>query len=846
MKFYFLAFYLSLTFVLTLKAQNETEKKHLKIILETIAQQHDVKFNYIEEEIESFMIEPLQEKMTLKEKLLLISKQTQLRFEFITSQYISVVNNQKIDQSYCGFILDFDTKMPIEEATIVVTNSSYFCVSNSNGRFELTTKVINPINISHVNYESVQIDFDHFMASDCAPVFLKRKENMLNDVFLEVYLAQGISKKRDGSFEMLPKKVGLFPGLTEPDVFQTMQQIPGINTPDEKISNMSVRGGTHDQNLVLWNGIRLFQTGHFFGLISSLNPHLAHKINVLKNGTSPFYSEGVSSVVSISTHTNDIQENEGAFGLNMINSDFYSKIKLSKKANFEISGRRSTTDFLNSPTYEGYFDRVFQNTVITNFTDNQNTQYQASESFYFYDFTAQYHQKIKKETDLYIDLINISNVLDVAQSKTENNLTFFGESELEQKTLGLNVLLQTKWNSKWKSEYSGYYSNYIINATQATLLNNQNLTQENNVLDTGFSFKNMHKINENFTFSNGYQFNEIGIRNSDAVNTPVFSRRIKEVIKSHAIIASLDFKSDQLPWSGFIGFRQNYVESFKKFIFEPRALLRYQFNPHFNTVLMGESKHQVTSQIIDLQQDFLGIEKRRWILSNNQDRPIIQSRQISLEFVLNQNNWLFSVEHFYKHVSGITTMSQGFQNQFEFVNASGQYEVMGSECLIQKQLSFLTAWISYTFQENNYEFNTLSTPVFPNNLEIRHAIKNAFIFKINRLQLSVGSQWFTGKPNTSLRSNTPVFTSPETPTIQYQSPNASRLENYFQMNLSSAYAFSFKNDSRLKIGFSVQNLLNNRINLHQNYRINRVNNLVEQVNTFSLERTPNAFLRFEF
>ena len=61
-----------------------------------------------------------------------------------------------------------------------------------------------------------------------------------------------------------------------------MQQIPGIISLDETISNINVRGGTHDQNLFLWNNIKMDQTGHFFGLISPFNPYLIKEVNFQK------------------------------------------------------------------------------------------------------------------------------------------------------------------------------------------------------------------------------------------------------------------------------------------------------------------------------------------------------------------------------------------------------------------------------------------------------------------------------------------------------------------------------------------------------------------------------------
>lgn len=832
--------------VLPLRAQDNGKTILLKKILENIGKTHEVNFNYIEEEIAIFKLIPPSNSVTLQEKLNYISEKTQLKFEFISEKYISVINNQKLDKPLCGYLLDKETKEPIQNATLLVSGTNSYAITNEIGFFELKTKSANTIEISHLNYKSEIIQSSFLYVENCPKIYLKSVINDLEPVVTTLFLTKGISKKREGTYEIKPKKIGLLPGLTEPDIFQTMQQIPGINATDESISNTSVRGGTHDQNLFLWNGIRLYQTGHFFGLISSLNPNLAHKINIAKNGTSAFYGDGVSSSVLISTHTDSIENTTGAVGFNLINVDFYAKVKTSKKSNIEISGRRSYTDLITSPTYKSYFDKIFQNTIVTNYFDNQNIKYNSKEDFYFYDFTVQYHQKIKQKTDLFVDILSISNVLDIFQTKTENNITISKNSCLEHQTYGANALLRTNWNAKNSSEISIYASYYNINSENESIESNQIFNQENTILDTGIKLQNNHILSDNFTFRNGYQFNEIGVRNVDIVNTPVFSRKIKEVLKNHALIAELNYYSVNDKFNGRIGFRQNYIQEFSTFIFEPRIQLNYKFTPFFQLEIMGESKHQTTSQIVDLQQDFLGIEKRRWTLSNNEDIPIVKSNQASLGFSFNKNNWLLTLENFYKKVDGITSMSQGFQNQYEFVKTNGNFTVYGTEFLIQKQFRHITSWVSYTFQENNYEFKTLNAKAFPNNFEIKHHIKSAFISDFKNIKLAIGAQWFTGKPTTLPISTTPIYTNPETPAVGYQAPNSSNLEDYFQVNFSGAYAFNIGTKSKLNFGFSVQNLLNNKTSINQHYRINNNTNIVEQINTFSLERTPNAFLRFTF
>lgn len=838
--------FICFVFALSTHAQDKDKAILLKSLFEILEKKHNVNFNFIEEEIAIFKVIPPNSKLSLKDKLNYITTKTDLKFKFVTTKYISVINDKKLDKPMCGFLLDEETNLPIESATIHAKDTPYSVKTNEKGYFEFKLKSINNIEISHVNYEKITIPSKELYTENCPTIMLKPLQNQLDEVVALIYLTKGITKRKNGTFVIKPKEFGLLPGLTEPDVYETLKQIPGVTSTDGTISNISVRGGTHDQNLFLWNGIRLFQTGHFFGLISALNPNLAHTITISKNGSSPFYGESVSSVVDISTHTKLIEENSMSIGANLINLDAYAKFKTSKTSNLEISARRSYTDMLNTPTYKNYYNRVFQNTVVTDLTNNQEINYNNDLKFYFYDITTQFHKKFGKKSDLYIDGITISNILNLNEFKIEDGINATKNSNLKQQTIAGNLLLKTDWNEKNKTEINSYVSYYSIISQNEAIESNQIFNQENDVLDIGIRIKNSHVLNSKFKLFEGYQFNEIGIRNYDRVNTPLFSRNIKNVLRSHALVGELQYTSKNNNVKTNVGFRQNYIEEFGKFIFEPRFQFTYAINMSLQLELLGEIKNQTSSQIIDLQQDFLGIEKRRWVLSNNDDVPIIKNKQISLGLTFNKKNWLITWDNFYKQVNGITSKSQGFQNQLELTKVDGDYATYGSELLIQKQFKKITAWISYTHTENHYSFNTLNVTDFSNNYEIKHNIGSALIYDFRGFKTALGARWFTGKPTTQPSNAIPVFNANGVQGINYNEPNSSNLSDYTEVNLSSSYTFKWGKSSTLALGISVQNLLNSDNIINQYYRINQNTNNIEQVNTHSLERTPNAFIRFNY
>lgn len=825
-----------------MQGQDERKGIPLKIILEQISQQHQVKFNYIEDEIIIFLIVPPKKELSLAEKIDYLKKESRLLFSVIDAKYYTISNDKKLDKPLCGFLIDSETSLPIENVILNIINTTISTATNEKGYFELPTISPNNIEIRHIGYQTIIISPEDLYITTCPKIKITAIVLPLEEVAAQRYLTTGISKQIDGTIIVKPKKFGILPGLVEPDVLQTMQQIPGINSTDETISNINVRGGTHDQNLFLWNGIRMFQTGHFFGLISAFNPSLANTIAITKNGTSAFYDEGVSSLVDISSHSKNIEKSQNSFSVNLISAEFYSKIKASEKASIEISGRRSFTDAISTPTYKNYRNRIFQNTIITNVNNTLPEEFKTDEDFYFYDFSIQYQQKIGKKHEFTIDGITIQNQLKINQTSSLENRN----SDLSQSNSGGNITWKTNWNKNNSSHIQFNTSFYNLDSKNESLKVNQTLTQQNNVFDTGIQLKNTHQISETLSFNNGYQFNEKGVTNFDQINSPLFSRKIKEVIRSHAIIAEGIFESKSRTIFLKGGIRANYFEKFSKFLIEPRIQFSQKLSANLTLEVLGEQKSQTLAQIIDLQQDFLGIEKRRWTLANNTTIPIQKSNQISLGFTFKNKDWLATVDNFYKKIAGITTNSQGFQNQFELIKAVGDYTVLGTEVLIQRNFGGFYTWLSYSFNDNKYSFDSLTTKAFPNNYQLVHFVSWAGIYECEKWKVALGSKWHSGKPYTTPVNNILNIEDPSNPKINYNEPNSSSLKGYLQLNFSASENWKLGKKTKIIATFSVLNMLNKKNVINRYYRVNTSDNSIESVDTNSQEVTQNLNIKILF
>jgi len=276
-------------------------------------------------------------------------------------------------------------------------------------------------------------------------------------------------------------------------------------------------------------------------------------------------------------------------------------------------------------------------------------------------------------------------------------------------------------------------------------------------------------------------------------------------------------------------------------VIEPRFNLSYKIVEHLYLEVLGEQKSQVTSQVIDLQTDFLGVENRRWILSSPNNRPIIQSQQVSTGLNYVKPSWFINADLYYKHVEGITTQGQGFQNQFQFLQEHGSYEVKGIDLLINKNFDPISGWASYSISDNFYHFDALDPSRFQNNLDIQHVISFGLSYEKKGLKLSTGFNWHSGAPITLPLENQGI--NPQQ--ILFQRPNAERLPDYFRLDFSTTYNFEiFKNINALA-GLSFWNVFGNSNIYDQFNRLDEEQN-IQTFQQRGLNFTPNLVFRLKF
>ncbi len=823
-------------------AQKSNDKVPLTGIISTIEKQFNVKFSYAVEDVTAISIEKPLSTLTLQETIDYLNAKVLLNFKALDNRYVTVsVLNKTIP--ICGFVLSEDTGTPLTGAFVTVDNQN--AITNKKGVFNFSDVPANAtISISYLGYESRQFNANELFSTqnNCKEIALKTSNEELNPVLIKVYLTPGLQKYFDGSTVLNTKKFGILPGLIEPDILQSIQALPGVESTNESIANINVRGGTNDQNLMIWDNIKMYHSGHFFGLISAYNPNLTNKVIVTKNGTSAEYSDGVSSTINMFTNDKVNNTISGGAGINLINADAFLAIPLAENLEVDISGRRSITDIFNTPTFTNYYKRSFQDSEINADSRQNNT----NSDFYFYDYTAKILFDLNEKHQFRANLIGINNALDYTEYNVNNNNSETKSSTLSQKNIGFGGNWNAQWSAKFSTKLISYFSKYNIDASDYRVETDQRQTEANEVLETGIKLNTHYKVTDYLNLLAGYEFNETGMLNQTTVSAPSYSSTKKSVLDNHGLFTEGEYHQNDTYLR--IGFRLNYFQKFEKLLLEPRINIRQQVSNLFALKLEGEFKNQTATQIIDFEDDFLGVEKRRWVLVNNESIPIATSKQGSFGVEFKKDKLNIDLTGFYKIVNGITASNQGFYNNFQYKKAHGSYTAKGIEFLANKTSGKYSTWLSYTFSINDYEFDSFTPSTFPNNVDIRHSVSLGFNYDIiKNLKLSVGGIWRNGQPYTiPLEGNETVKNGNYT-MVNYDSPNSQNLDDFMRLDASFSYSFNFATGIKGIFRAGVINLSNEDNVINRYYKVNPDDsNTTIKVDNKSLGMTPNVNFRVNF
>ncbi|MFN3916885.1 MAG: TonB-dependent receptor [Flavobacteriales bacterium] len=656
-----------------------------------------------------------------------------------------------------GYLKDASTSEMLIGASVFNLKTGQGTSTNTYGFFSLTQPANDTVVVrfSYVGYQPVTHVF--VLRSDTALNVLLKSSVELDEFEVISTQAEKIQDRTQmSSIDLSMDKVKSLPVLLgEKDVMKTIQLLPGVQSGSEGTSGLYVRGGGPDQNLILLDGVPVYNASHLFGFFSVFNADAINNVQLIKGGFPARYGGRLSSVIDIRMKEGNMKEMHGEGSIGIIASKLTLEGPIKKdKTSFIVSGRRTYIDLLAQP-------------IIKAQNNGQPSGY------FFYDVNAKLNHVFSDKSRLFL-------------SSYFGNDKFYFRNKSSYLDGGIEYASVDESKMNWGNIINALRWNYVINDK---LFSNTTITYSRYKFLVGFSSEETEKgvginnkevtsfayfsgiedwggkidfdyipspnhyirfgVGETYhTFTPGVnQFKQTGDA-ANAIDTSFgsakqFAHEFYTYIEDEIKLGSRTNLNVGAHLSGFVVRNKMY------FVPQPRLAARYLLDEHSSVkasfATMSQFLHLLTNTSIGLPTDL-------WVPATDNVVPQ-QSAQAAVGYARTvKKDYELSIEAYYKTMNNLIEYKEGasfFGNDKDWQEKveSGIGWSYGGELLLEKKVGKTTGWIGYTLSWTNRQFANINLgEKFPYRYDRRHDIGLAVTHKFND-RVDVGVVWVYGTGN---------------------------------------------------------------------------------------------------
>ena len=272
-------------------------------------------------------------------------------------------------------------------ASIYSIHSREGTTANNYGFYSITlARDSIQLNISYVGYEQQIVSF--LLSKDTTINFALTSGTTLQEVVISGTAEDQIQETtRMGTIDVPLEQIKSMPALLgEVDVLKVLQLLPGVQSGAEGSSGLYVRGGGPDQNLILLDGVPVYNASHLFGFVSVFNADAINHVELVKGGFPARYGGRLSSVIDIRMKEGNSKKLQGEGSVGLIASRLTIEGPVNDKTSFIVSGRRTYIDFLARPLIE------------------ISTKGEETGGYYFYDLNGKVNHRFNDRNTLYLSM----------------------------------------------------------------------------------------------------------------------------------------------------------------------------------------------------------------------------------------------------------------------------------------------------------------------------------------------------------------------------------------------------------------------------------------------------------
>jgi len=673
-----------------------------------------------------------------------------LFFQFVCALQIQAQTRYTVS----GTVTDRASGEHLIGATVRDLKSGKGTVTNTFGFYSLTLpgdSVL--IAITYIGYKAG--GFQYFLDKNTTQNVSLEQSSILKEVEIVGERYERIEERAQMSRIDIPiqqiKNVPAFMG--EKDVLKALQLLPGVSAGGEGQSGIYVRGGGPDQNLILLDGVPVYNVSHLFGFFSVFNPDAVKDVSLIKGGFPARYGGRLSSVIEINMKEGNENEFHGEGTIGLIASKLTLEGPIKKgKSSFIVSGRRTYIDILARPLIKAGFAADGSEGVV---------------GYFFDDVNAKVNYRFSEKDRVYLSFYT-------GKDKFYADFGERDEDYEDQFKAGLgwgNVTSALRWNHIWSPKLFANttltYSRYRFetsNGYESRELENKKVVSEDRFDLLYFSGINdvAGKIDFDFlpspdhyirfganailhtfkpgTFRAGYSSFEAG---EDSVSFQADYSQDNVRATEFAAYVEDDWKiNERIRINGGLHFSGFALSGKPYFSLQPRFNARYLFDrgwslkAGFST--MRQYIHLLTNETIGLPTDL-------WLPTTKRVKP-----QDSWQAALGTAKTLgqdyeFSVELYYKEMNNVIAFREGSSLlQFEGWEdrvSQGKGTAYGAEFFVQKKRGKLSGWVGYTLSWATRQFDDINFgEVYPYKYDRRHDFEITGSYKFTE-RFSLAASW---------------------------------------------------------------------------------------------------------
>jgi outer membrane receptor for ferrienterochelin and colicin len=694
-----------------------------------------------------------------------------------------------------GYITDKKSGERLMGASVYALSRRQGTTSNTYGFFSLTLdRDTVELLVSHSGYVSVSNKM--FLEEDTVIDFALEQNIVVNEI-----VVINAESRRNSQNRTLPGKVNVpasliksLPSLMgEADVMKALQLLPGIQAGNEGTTGLNVRGGSADQNLILLDGVPVYNASHVFGLFSIFNADAVHNVEVLKSGFPASYGGRLSSVVDVQMKEGDKYRMHGEGGLGLIFSKLTLEGPIQKgKSSFLVAGRRTYADLIIRPILRASNGKDFDFTAVfsdlnikTNFTLGKKDHLYAG----FYTGVDKYYSQDAWFRSVEPDEIKSINRYGFSWG---NNTAMMRWNHVYTKKIFSNLTVNySRFRFKAYDKSATWYNDIESSVSEqrySSSIQDINVKYDIDYLPAPNHFIKMGVAATLHHYRPGV--NQYFQRDT-VVNVDVRVENNSLHTGEYDLYAEDDIRlSSKMKINTGVRLSSFLVSGNFFFSVQPRINWLYKLNNKWSlrgsAVKMNQYIHLLTNSNLGLPTDL-------WLPVTKRIPPQV-SYQLAGGISYSEGKTIeASAEIYYKHLRNVIEYSEGvgFNNAsttWEDIVEVGKGKTYGMELLFQKKAGKLTGLASYTLSWSNRQFANINEgKTFPYKYDRRHEIKMAIIWQPSkRFEMSCDWLFATGNAVSLPKS---FYFNPLTMRYVdvYTGRNDYRMPDYHRMDVSMKF-----------------------------------------------------------